>query len=743
MYSLLDDSAILAAFNDTTATDAAILEAIDTYAASLFSDGNDVLFNELPDGAGRQKAIALGLKEVARLFGGYETVEEIKAELAHQITVEYAKYQFIIAIDNAADAAEMADAIYNYGGPLYEHRMDLIAEWEAISGNEAVAARVAVLKADPFTTVLSEIALHVDNADYMADLCARLLEARGTMTGGKFFGDGKIMAALDEATDDIILDAFNDDDATDLDILAAIDAYEDQLLSGEALAHFRELPDDAGRQKAIALGLKEVATLFGDYISLEKLQEELAHQINVEYAKFQFINAIDNATDVLEMAEAIEDYVELLSDERQALIADWEKVVGNEAVAARVAVLKADDYTKVLKQIVTRLGQSPNFAMDLADLIIEARSASTGGKFFGVVNIVAALKDASTAINYAPTVEAVRNVTTNEDVALVGVDIGAVDEDGDTLTYAIKDGEGPAKGVVTLNDGKFTYTPTANVHGTDSFTIVVSDGKGGIVEQTVNVTINSVNDAPTAPALSPATVSENAANGTVVGDLSSTDVDTAALTYSLVNDAGGRFAVQGNKLVVKNGLLLDYEQATSHQVTVRVFDGTTNVDKILTVSLTDIANETVTVAAGNNVLFGGEGKDKIVGGTGADRLGGGIGNDTLTGGKGKDVFVFNSKLDAKITNRDTITDFNSKDDSIWLDDAIFKKLGKGTELKPTKLAKKYFSIDGAKDKNDYINFNSKTGAISYDADGLGGKKGIEFAKVKVGSKVTADDFFIV
>ena len=37
--------------------------------------------------------------------------------------------------------------------------------------------------------------------------------------------------------------------------------------------------------------------------------------------------------------------------------------------------------------------------------------------------------------------------------------------------------------------------------------------------------------------------------------------------------------------------------------------------------------------------------------------------------------MFDTKLNKK-TNLDKIADFNVKDDSIWLDNAIFKKLGK-------------------------------------------------------------------
>jgi serralysin len=44
----------------------------------------------------------------------------------------------------------------------------------------------------------------------------------------------------------------------------------------------------------------------------------------------------------------------------------------------------------------------------------------------------------------------------------------------------------------------------------------------------------------------------------------------------------------------------------------------------------------------------------------------------LTGGSSWDKFVFDTKLDGSV---DKITDFFAADDSIYLDNAIFQKLG--------------------------------------------------------------------
>jgi serralysin len=134
--------------------------------------------------------------------------------------------------------------------------------------------------------------------------------------------------------------------------------------------------------------------------------------------------------------------------------------------------------------------------------------------------------------------------------------------------------------------------------------------------------------------------------------------------------------------------------------------------------------------------------DVVLGTGGDDYLYGGLGIDRSTGGSGKDIFVFDTKLNKK-TNLDRIADYNVKDDTIWLDNAVFKKLGKGTLQKPGKLNKKFFAFDQAKDKDDTLIYAKKTGVLSYDVDGVGKAKAVEIAILTKKLKMTAADFFVI
>src|SRR5205807_1061036 len=122
----------------------------------------------------------------------------------------------------------------------------------------------------------------------------------------------------------------------------------------------------------------------------------------------------------------------------------------------------------------------------------------------------------------------------------------------DSLTAVLV--TGPAHGTLTWNtDGSFTYTPAANFNGTDSFTYKATDGLADSNTATVTITVNPVNDRPTAADGSVTTAEDTP----VVVDLRQLtgDIETPAdgLTYTItaaanctvtpVSGQPGRFTV--------------------------------------------------------------------------------------------------------------------------------------------------------------------------------------------------------
>ena len=120
--------------------------------------------------------------------------------------------------------------------------------------------------------------------------------------------------------------------------------------------------------------------------------------------------------------------------------------------------------------------------------------------------------------------------------AATGVLANDVDDDGDTLASSVV--SAPTHGSLTLNaDGSFTYTPNANYFGADSFVYTASDGAGGSDQATVALTVNPVNDPPTAAAdtynaTEDTTLAIDAAFGVLANDA---DIEADVLAAFLVN----------------------------------------------------------------------------------------------------------------------------------------------------------------------------------------------------------------
>jgi Ca2+-binding RTX toxin-like protein len=141
-----------------------------------------------------------------------------------------------------------------------------------------------------------------------------------------------------------------------------------------------------------------------------------------------------------------------------------------------------------------------------------------------------------------------------------------------------------------------------------------------------------------------------------------------------------------------------------------------------------------------NTLNGFGGNDTLNGGGGNDVLLGGLGIDTLTGGGGADFFVFDTALNAA-TNRDTMTDFVAVDDTLRLDRTVFAKL---TTLGTLSAGFFRASSNGAAaDGNDYILYNTTTGALLYDLDGNGAAVAIPFATLATKPVITAADCVVI
>lgn len=151
------------------------------------------------------------------------------------------------------------------------------------------------------------------------------------------------------------------------------------------------------------------------------------------------------------------------------------------------------------------------------------------------------------------------------------------------------------------------------------------------------------------------------------------------------------------------------------------------------------AANTLNGDAGDDFLFGGNGNDTLFGGTGSDYLSGGLGNDVIFAGLGTDDrYLFDTALGA--TNVDQINGFFAGSDTIELLSTIFSKLAPGN-VNPANFRAN--ASGTAVDGNDYLVYNTTTGALSYDSNGSGVGGSTQFAQLSGAPAISATDFLVI
>ncbi len=162
-----------------------------------------------------------------------------------------------------------------------------------------------------------------------------------------------------------------------------------------------------------------------------------------------------------------------------------------------------------------------------------------------------------------PPIADAQAVATDEDTA-VAVTLTATDPNGDPLTFSVI--SAPAHGSLSGVAPNLTYTPAANYNGPDSFTFIANDGIVDSTPADVSITVNPVNDAPTADGQIVTGTEDTPAAITLTGS----DVDGDALSFTVTGAPlhGGLSGVAPN---------LEYTPATNYNgpdsLTFEVSDG--------------------------------------------------------------------------------------------------------------------------------------------------------------------------
>ncbi len=214
------------------------------------------------------------------------------------------------------------------------------------------------------------------------------------------------------------------------------------------------------------------------------------------------------------------------------------------------------------------------------------------------------LNDANTPWGFAFTYTTTDGIAESSDAAVVEIRVSAnavpvctgatptVDEDGvlgltaactdtDPLVYSVL--TAPAHGALTLDGVTLRYTPAADYNGADSFTYTASDGISSAAPATVSITVNPVNDPPTARA-----------DSAIVAE------DTAAVVDVLANDSSAPDAdevlsVQAGQTTSAQGGIALCDEAACTYTPAPDFDGADSFTYTLTDGSGVTASATVNI----------------------------------------------------------------------------------------------------------------------------------------------------
>ncbi len=134
-------------------------------------------------------------------------------------------------------------------------------------------------------------------------------------------------------------------------------------------------------------------------------------------------------------------------------------------------------------------------------------------------------------------------------------------------------------GVVTMIARDYESSADTNTDNIYDVTLVATDDDGNTDSEAFTVSVTDIDEFDViTPIDNDGTiniVAENSATNTVVGVTalaSDADLSTNTITYSLIDNAGGRFQIDNNTGVVSvaDGSLLNAETASSHEITIQV-----------------------------------------------------------------------------------------------------------------------------------------------------------------------------
>jgi Ca2+-binding RTX toxin-like protein len=336
-----------------------------------------------------------------------------------------------------------------------------------------------------------------------------------------------------------------------------------------------------------------------------------------------------------------------------------------------------------------------------------------------------------------------------EGVRVFGAEIGAYSEhSGSTLNNkgAIYggwagvrfDAMGGVGNYVVKNKGKIQGAETAvGVIGFTGSVLIENQGKlkggylGALVESGAGDVLVRNEGTITAAFYALVVASVADASGPVIENSGKVEAGALGILVTEISDEGsGLFTTIRNH---DTGLITSFSAAIVAQSALLLENDGRIKGTVITDSFDDTIINRGKIKGG---VWLGEGADvfKNKGIAKAGMIDTAAGNDLVVLGDKSDRLLFNSDLDA-LTNVDTIRNFESGVDRIYLNIEIFSEIPVGPLA-----ASQFHRGTAAVDADDRIIYDKATGKLYYDADGSGPGEQVQFADLGAETRLKASDF---
>lgn len=333
-----------------------------------------------------------------------------------------------------------------------------------------------------------------------------------------------------------------------------------------------------------------------------------------------------------------------------------------------------------------------------------------------------------TSVNDAPVFTSPSSFAATEN-SVAAASIAATDTENDALTYSISGGADQSLFAIDQNTGVISFlsapdyeTPAdADQNNVYALDVTVTDALGDFTVQSITV---SVSDIVEAGLTINGTRNADTLNGTTGNDI----INAGNGNDTVSGDDGNDTILAGNgNDIVSGGRGTDLLSGENGSDTL---DGGAGDDLIFG----GTGNDNLTGGDGADSLFGENGIDYLYGGLGDDILDGGQGKDYLTGGDGADSFLLGLPA---LSGADSVQDFVSGLDKIQLNAADF-----GLTAGALDSSMLVYGTRAADTHAEFI-YNSATGRLLWDADGIGGTRAVTIGFLENHAAITADDFMLV